>query len=58
MDNGGVTKEELSLLLSNDPKNHRESFEPVDTSTFIPRSKRHRRRKTWLYRSLPWKDKR
>ena len=38
MDNGGVTKEELSLLLSHNSKNLRESFTSVEpnTSTFIP----------------------
>lgn len=55
MNNGGVTQEELSLLLSH--VDQAESLHSVNTSSFLPRSKRQRQRKTWLFGFLQRKKK-
>ncbi|WP_186446140.1 hypothetical protein [Paenibacillus cremeus] len=51
MTNQGISEEELHLLLAKDPhapSNEKLDDQPAGESAFLPRSKRHRRKLSWL----------
>jgi hypothetical protein len=53
VNNEGITKDEISLLLSNKQTDSVHPMEVIKDGTFLPRSKRHRRKKKWSLRRNP-----